>query len=637
MKGLKIERSIFLIAILGILAFHFWVASVGLEGPLRGEHTFRQSQTMLSVYWMLKDGLALDYPLPVFGYPWTVPLEFPVYQWSVWAFVKAFGTSIEFSGRVVSLLYFYLGIWFLLALMRQLKWRPIYQVGVLGMLVACPHYLFWSKMPMIESCAWAIALIWANLGVRLIRKFGWPTAIAFLLVGVLAAITKITTFLALAPVPFVYGIWFYENNVGWNWRNKTFWNVFQMPLLGLIVSLLAGQLWVIYTDAIKDPQVIGCLYSSDNLSGWNFGLLKTRFKIIAWRVILEHSQGFFFLAFLIISMGWALFSFGKIKALKWIGASIPLFLLPATVFQNLYLVHDYYQYPSLLYLVIGSGWVLGYLFDNAKKWQLSVLILVLIPFIIYESYYGYNKVYGKSLKQEVYSYFPVVDLLKNLVSDNGKVVFYSVDGNPEIAYATKKKFLLKMPREPFNSVETQLLVNEKENHPFEFLLIPIGDTGISKREGFELDKVRGFKMVESPVYVDDYINKVRVYISEERAKCLYELQLAQFDSVRKALALYKNKYGSYPKVHPDGACIGRNEWKGESRLDWIPGLAPEFLPQLPKEPRGNLMETGAQYYYISDGSSYKFFTMNPAGYYYFKKMHPEMVREANWKQVIIEG
>ncbi len=627
----------FYYGLLAVMAMiHVWVVSYGLDSPIRAPHSFRQAQTLISVFWMLREGVSIDYPMPVFGYPWTVPMEFPLYQWSVVGFVKLFDMPLELSGRLVALAWFYLGCAALFFVLRGLGFRLLYTVCVFGMILACPHYLFWSRVPLIESCAWAVGLIWVGFTIEAHKKESVIWILLMVVFGALAAIVKATTFLALVPLALALPAFDYWRLEGYKIELRLVWRQFKISLLGLIVGLIAGAIWVGYTDSIKEGQVIGYVFSSKYLKDWNFGELGDRIFADYWIEVVSNSQGYLFISSVFIFTGWVLNLYSGIKKLRWVGMSILFYLIPTLIFMNLYRVHDYYQYPVLLYLAVGAGYVIGYLIENIdNKAQLGYLLFT-ISFFISLSVLCYVNIYGRSLRVPILNYFPIVDYVKNIASMNAKVLHYNNLGNPEIAYACERKFILKMPREPFLGGSTQRIFNEKGNHPMEFLMIPIGDTGVDRPE-FIADKLRGFDMVEEPVLIDDNINKVKLYISKKRAKELYKIQLAQFDSVKNALNSYKAKYGSYPKVRPEGACIGHNDWGGETRKDWIPGLVPEFLPHLPKEPRGNLFETGKQFYYISDGNSYKFFTMNPAGYYFFKLYHPEMVREANWKQVIIEG
>ena len=65
--------------------------------------------------------------------------------------------------------------------------------------------------------------------------------------------------------------------------------------------------------------------------------------------------------------------------------------------------------------------------------------------------------------------------------------------------------------------------------------------------------------------------------------------------INDALKAYYAKNGAYPKA--DGLA-GANE-RGAA---WIPGLSPEFLADVPRDPFHSL---GTQYVYVSDGANYK--------------------------------
>ncbi|TVM17297.1 hypothetical protein DPQ33_08915 [Oceanidesulfovibrio indonesiensis] len=83
---------------------------------------------------------------------------------------------------------------------------------------------------------------------------------------------------------------------------------------------------------------------------------------------------------------------------------------------------------------------------------------------------------------------------------------------------------------------------------------------------------------------------------------LFAMRYYDFRSIRKALQAYKEKYGSYPVS--SGGWDGVKTLWGKEGKDWIPGLVPEFLPALPRDPRGNDNPT-EQYLYKSDGIDYK--------------------------------
>jgi type II secretion system protein G len=85
-------------------------------------------------------------------------------------------------------------------------------------------------------------------------------------------------------------------------------------------------------------------------------------------------------------------------------------------------------------------------------------------------------------------------------------------------------------------------------------------------------------------------------------------RLADIQTVNKALQLYYIDNGSYPITAPSGmstAYTDTNCQLGTKQADWVPGLTPKYLPQLPQSfsPRPWDSRTGC-YQYASDGTSY---------------------------------
>lgn len=69
-------------------------------------------------------------------------------------------------------------------------------------------------------------------------------------------------------------------------------------------------------------------------------------------------------------------------------------------------------------------------------------------------------------------------------------------------------------------------------------------------------------------------------------------------SINDALKAYHAGHGNYPKAE---GLLGFAE-RGDA---WIPGLAPDFIPRLPKDPATAEGQPGPQYVYASDGKNYK--------------------------------
>ena len=82
---------------------------VGWESKNLPGVEYRQAQTAISALFIKQDNnFSLAYPTPVLGKPWSIPLEFPLYQWTVVVVSKQTGLGVTKSGRVVSMACFYL-------------------------------------------------------------------------------------------------------------------------------------------------------------------------------------------------------------------------------------------------------------------------------------------------------------------------------------------------------------------------------------------------------------------------------------------------------------------------------------------------------------------------------------------------
>ena len=91
------------------LLFNLWGVSVGWESRNLPGLEFRQAQTALSAHFIqLENNFSPAYPTPVLGKPWSVPMEFPLYQWTVVAVSNLTGLELTKAGRLVSVACFYL-------------------------------------------------------------------------------------------------------------------------------------------------------------------------------------------------------------------------------------------------------------------------------------------------------------------------------------------------------------------------------------------------------------------------------------------------------------------------------------------------------------------------------------------------
>jgi prepilin-type N-terminal cleavage/methylation domain-containing protein len=139
---------------------------------------------------------------------------------------------------------------------------------------------------------------------------------------------------------------------------------------------------------------------------------------------------------------------------------------------------------------------------------------------------------------------------------------------------------------------------------------------------------RGFTLLEILVVtaiISIFLTTVYVNFTGSYAQARDAERKANVQNVATALELYKNKYGRYPEAcngpipRPTPNPIqGSVLWSGEpgtadecpsSGDDYIVGLAPEFIEELPTDPRART-DAGYVYAVNYNGSAYKFMAMN---------------------------
>ena len=60
---------------------------------------YRQTQTALSTLWMSNSDSWLNFIFPVFGYPWLLPLEYPIFQIISYWLSGIESIQVQTSGR----------------------------------------------------------------------------------------------------------------------------------------------------------------------------------------------------------------------------------------------------------------------------------------------------------------------------------------------------------------------------------------------------------------------------------------------------------------------------------------------------------------------------------------------------------
>ena len=141
------------------LMFNLWGVKEGWESHSLPGVEFRQAQTAISAYYIQQDrDFSLAYPTPVLGKPWSIPMEFPLYQWTVVLVSDLTGLDLTKAGRAVSLGCFYLCLPAVFLLLGRLGVAVGRRWLVLAVVLTCPLYIFYSRAFLMETMALMFSL-----------------------------------------------------------------------------------------------------------------------------------------------------------------------------------------------------------------------------------------------------------------------------------------------------------------------------------------------------------------------------------------------------------------------------------------------------------------------------------------------
>lgn len=123
---------------------------------------------------------------------------------------------------------------------------------------------------------------------------------------------------------------------------------------------------------------------------------------------------------------------------------------------------------------------------------------------------------------------------------------------------------------------------------------------------------RGFTLIELLVVIaiiGILASIVLASLNGARAKAKDIKRVANLNSVRQALELYFTDHNSYPipATTPTGHHSTCSTWVGDAPNDVMPGLVPQYLPELPEDPDTNGVNRCCYLYrQTGNGSDYKF-------------------------------
>jgi len=417
-------RRAYLALFLLALALHLCFVSIGWENPLLDRHGFRQAQTALGARTILNGSSLFEHELPVFGKPWAIPIEFPLYQAAVAAVARATPLEIDQAGRLVSAIAFYLLLPVLYAGLAIVEPDGSRRLLMLAFVLVSPLYIFWSRAVMIESTAllFAIAFVVAS-----IRSFERPAWIAVAIVaGIVAALVKATTFaVALVPLAIYAAL-----------RRRP------IAVILIAIPLACGEWWTRYADAVRARNPVAEAKTSlAYLQSWTYGTLAQRADLSQWRTMFARSAPTIAGQTLLVhwlpvtvvaaALGIAITKRYRVAALVMLAA----FVAGPLVFFNVYAVHDYYFYANGIYAALFIAFGIVALGEHVRK---PILVSIIAMALMLSSYildYYYSQTVAIGIP-------PATAAVRRLTKSGDVIVIYGQDWNPAFPYYARRRALM---------------------------------------------------------------------------------------------------------------------------------------------------------------------------------------------------
>lgn len=437
-KDLYVRAFLIGIAFIVFLNGFFWLFA-GINNPILDDNSFRQPQTALTVYWLLKGGAIIPYETPVLGYPWTIPFEFPFYQLFV-AAVTQTGLGIDTSGRIVSYIFFILTLIPAYFIFKTYRFKIDAFIYFSILYLASPLYVYWSRTFLIDTTALFFCSLWLSLFTTIIKRPSFLLSSITTIIGIVSILCKTTTFPAFAFIglaALVVEIYAAPSKE----RTRKAIQILPAAAVATAVPLISGVLWLHYTDTVKLRGIGGSLVTSSNLSLWNYGTWESRFGSTLWRDVIgdriphETFGSLAGLAILLILVGLTIRR-NSITIIVCIAAA----LIPILIFTHLHVALRYYQVANAVFLIACCALAIQGLGDK-YHWTISILGVVLIAAsqILY-----FQSHFSSEIRKDTVNYdsYLLGDVIRKAVPEDAAIVVIGDEWSSAIPYYAQRRAVM---------------------------------------------------------------------------------------------------------------------------------------------------------------------------------------------------
>ena len=418
----------------------------GWHGDIIDLHGFRQTQTALTVQYLLKGGPWLAYETPVLGPPWSIPFEFPLYQWLAALIAKTGIFSLDQSGRVVSVFMFLATLYPFYRILKALKLKEWQIFPVLTLYCVSPEYIFWSRTFMIESTALCLSMYFLMFIILYVERRGKNNRlliIGMMTTGVLAATVKITTYYAFFVAAVSYFAWqsFLANGFFADRRKRDYSFLATFFIFAVLIPVLALFAWTSYSDYLKSLNPLARNLTSTALTSWNFGTLSDKISLRTWLMFFNRTIPD------LIGNRWLLlpvipaFFLCRRKRIMVIIFLLLLFLLPLVTFTNLHYRHNYYVYANGIFLITAIGLICVDLLDANNLVKRLAGLVIFCAVIGFSTQHYLTQYFPRQGMTSDHSFFRN-EMDRNISGKDDIIVVFGADWNSEIPYYLQRRTVM---------------------------------------------------------------------------------------------------------------------------------------------------------------------------------------------------
>lgn len=517
-------------------AAHFHFATVNWKFGFMAGHEFRQVQTALITYYIdQENNFSPFYNQPIFGKPWGVQMEFPLYQWSVVGLSRLTHWEHFIAARTISLASFYLtlaAIFVVLARMGFPWWRRLL---LLSLLLGTPVYLFYSRAFLIDPMALMFSAWFLALFVETMERRHWALLLLCTFCGTAAGLIKSLVFFAWVVPAACFGAWKLWEAAARRHGAAEISRVLGWGLGAMVLPMAALAWWVPVTDAIKDQHPNAYFLTSHNLSYGNYGTftLGSRLSPATWHDLFARWSESVAAPWAVGALVLAGVIVGR-KSRWWILALAGLFILPQLAIPYAYSGQDYYFYTCVAFLVLGFGFAANAVMDRGWPWLLR-WALVLVPFVPMADAYRRNYYQWQSVQSSGGSQLAFA--LRDVLPPQSVIMVAGMDWAAMLPYYSQHKALMLrrgMASNPQFLNETFAQLKDEDVAA----LILVGEERTNRAlvqraaEHFGLDPVVAFSSDEADVYISRFY-LYHIMAHRITADNNYRLKVGKAPEIRK--------------------------------------------------------------------------------------------------------